>query len=278
MKKTFLSILTIFYLFLPHTACCANILNPDSLKTKIGISIKRNYWDMGANGLIQWADSRYYQTDIDTEFDFSPTFIYCPSIKLDYKKISFCYEYASNGLPGLIYLSEYQADFKRMDGTLIHPIQTSLNKQKFRISYDLNRKNLNVFIEAFIMKKDIAGLFEGPIDIPDPLSNLWIKSKNSVIGVGFNIQQKLKLKNFFVFGEAFLAPFSKLSFTYQHSIFDDLLNRKLKGWGGHLHLGVGYHWNDLSLKIGYQPELYQTNNNLVKNEYHSLTMGVLYTF
>jgi len=248
-----------------------------SIKTEIGFrtTVLLSRWNNISSGLVEWPTSRYYQTKLNTKFNFRKGVLLNPFIKFTYKKVSISYEYLSNQLPGEISISDYKTDLKEIGGTYIHSLDGFSKKQKIRLSYTM--KFLNLFVEGFRYSNSVAGCYRGTITTFNPLSGLYIAYRNKGIGFGLNKKTKLISKNLFIVYELFLAPLNRYFYTYQ-SPGGNYLNRKMWGWDGYLQTGIGYKLGNFSLRLIYPLEFSQTYDHSIKDKFSHLSLGISYAF
>ena len=246
-----------------------------SIKTEIGMTVLLSHWNNMSSGLVKWPTSRYYQTNLDTKFNFRKGVLLNPFIKLTYRKISISYEYISNQLPGEISISNYKTDLKEIDGTYIHSLDGFSKKQKIRFSYTM--KFLNLFVEGFSYSNSVGGCYRGTITKFNPLSGLYIAYKNKGIGLGVNKKTKLISRNFFIIYELSLVPLSRHIYTYQ-SVSGNYLDKKMWGWDGYLQTGIGYKLGNFSVKLIYPLEFSQTYDHSIKDRWNYFSLGISYIF
>jgi len=243
------------------------------IKTKIGFSIHYNKWTHNAPGLTKWKDCRYYHTVLKTKFDFEPTSLFEPSISLCYEKMSLRYSYLSNNLPGPLYITEYEGDFKGSKGTAIHPLEGTFSRHQLRFSYNF------LFIEGFFIRREIDGGYVGFVEEFDPLHSPYLKLSMDGIGLGLNIDHKIANLPFSFISEFSVSPLIKYKYAYQRINAIHIFRIKNDwGYGGAIQIGTALKICDLSIIFHYDPMIYQTYNGDITDVQHGLSLRLEYKF
>lgn len=252
--------------------------DPKRIKTEVGMAVLSSQWLSLSHGLRQWPDSRYYRTSLSTRFYFNRAWLFNLKFALRYNRIGLSYGFITNSLPLETYSSTYKTQLQEVDGTFIHPLRGhSIKEYRLAISYEV-AKNTDILGEAFLSKRGVAGGYEGTIYEFNPLSGIQLRYKNEGLGIGLDVRRKVGLAHFLILGRLSVVPYVKWSYTYQSTNRIDFHTRRMEGWSGYLHAGIGYQWGNLMLRVAYQPEFYQTYDRSIRDKFKKIELGVAYSF
>ncbi len=256
----------------------AHAFDPKQIKAEVGMAFVASRWLNVSPGLVQWPESRYYQTNLETRFAFNRVLLFHPSLRLRYGKFSVAYAYLSNSLPLELNSGAYRSDLREISGAPIHPVRGhTFREHRFTLSYDLPDSRFAVFVEAVLAKRGIAGGYEDTIYEIHPFFSFSFFEKQTGLGLGLNVQQQLSNTAFILLGRLSVAPYTNGTYTFQRSL-SAFEQRKISGWNASLQTGFGYQIGSLTTRLTYNLQTYRTYDRAIRDTFDNFELGASFSF
>lgn len=209
-----------------------------SINTSFSFDIHISKWRHNAEGLVKWKDSKYYKSNIDTDFHLNYATVLSPSISVEINKILIGYIYSFQGIDGNF--SSFSGLYKYNNGKVINSITGNISGHQIFLTYKLSN-TIFPFFEIGISNESIGITDPYTISESNSLEIITLNSDYKWINFGIVLDQKLRNNKNKIYSRIGLAPVSRLNYEYfksSNSLSYDRIDRYIFGFGLNMEIGL----------------------------------------